>query len=118
MRLLRRTLRDIRIAHRVCIEDELGGVREGFGTPAPAVRGSIEYIANTLGSAINSMGTGMYGVYRRKALRIRFAALTEIEVGDGVMLPGENSVMWRCVQVDAYPWIKVVRVEQIAGEDG
>ena len=117
MRLFRRTLISARIAPRITVEDALGGATEGFSSQTHVAQASISYVANTLSASGNNLNSAMYGVRQSQSIRLRLGRDVDLSVGDGVMLPGEDSVMWRCMQVDVYPYVKVARFERIAGED-
>ena len=116
MRLFRRTLIKARIAPRAGTEDALGGVAEVFSEDYAEVEASLSYVANTLGSTGNNLNSGMYGARLSQLIRLRMAPGAPISVGDGVLLPGDGKVMWRCLQVDEYPHVKVARLERIAGD--
>lgn len=118
MRLLRRTLVNVGIVPRQVKTDGLGGNSEDFSGEARSVEASVSYVANTLSSSGNNIAAGMYGVARSQSVRLRMAPGCGIKAGDGAMLPGDDGVVWRCVQVDEYPNVVVARLERIAGDDG
>ena len=110
MRLFRRTLIKVRIAPRSVAEDALGGAYGDFSDE------HVEAEANTLGTAGNNLNAEMYGARLSQMIRLRMDTGAPIRAGDGVMLPGDEKVAWRCMQVDEYPHVKVARLERIAGD--
>lgn len=118
MRLLNRTLSEIRVATRIATEDGMCGVVEGFSSEYKALQGNIGFVNNTLNSTANALMSTAAGVRTAQTLRLRFMGRAEIHAGDGVLLPGEETVCWRCVEVSEFPLMTVARVERIAGADG
>lgn len=116
MRLFRRTLVNVLAAPRAVEQDGMGGVREGFSDERIPLEASVSYVANTLSASGNNLNQGMYGVSLSQSIRLRMAPGAQIRVGDGAMMPGEDRIMWRCVQVDEYPHVKIARMERIAGD--
>lgn len=115
MRLFRRTIEKVRIFPRGVKADEVGCAVEDFSGEGHEAEVSISYVANTLSASGNNVNAAMYGVRLSQSVRLRMAPEVEILAGDGVMLPGDEAVSWRCVQVDAYHNVKVARLERIAG---
>jgi len=118
MRLLRRTLVKAGIVQRSIKEDGLGGVSEDFSGEVRFEEAALSYVANTLSATGNNIAAGMYGVVHSQSVRLRMRPECGIKPGDGVMLPGDDGVAWRCVQVDRYPNVAVARIEKIAGDEG
>lgn len=118
MRLLKRTASEIRVFGRKVVTDGLGGVCERFDDACRVLVGNIGFVNNTLNSAANAFVSMPAGVRTAQVLRLRFVGRAEICVGDGVALPGEDGVCWRCVEVSDFPLMTVARVERIAGADG
>lgn len=118
MRLLKRTASEIKVFGRSLETDALGGVCERFSGEARVLYGNIGFVNNTLNSTANALMSTAAGVRTVQTLRLRFIGRAEIYAGDGVMLPGEDGVCWRCVEVSFFPLITVARVECIAGADG
>ena len=116
MRLFRRTLIKVRIAPRSVTEDALGGAYGDFSDEHVEAEASMSYVSNTLGTAGNNLNAEMYGARLSQMIRLRMDTGAPICAGDGVMLPGDEKVAWRCMQVDEYPHVKVARLERIAGE--
>lgn len=114
MRLLKRTGCEISVFHREVTAGALGGVAEGFSGERIRLSGNIGYVSNTLNSTANALINSAYGVRAAQTLKIRFAGRAQIYVGDGVMLPGDGKICWRCVEVSFYPFITVARVERMA----
>ena len=108
----------MRVFGRKVVTDALGGVCEGFDDECRVLAGNIGFVNNTLNSAANAFVSMASGVRTAQALRLRFIGRAEIGVGDGVALPGEEGVCWRCVEVSFFPLMTVARVERIAGADG
>ena len=118
MRLLKRTASEIRVFERREVADGLGGVCEGFSDVSRTLYGNIGFVNNTLNSTANAFVSGAAGVRQAQTLRLRFIGRVEIGAGDGIALPGEDRVCWRCVEVSDFPLMTVARVERIAGADG
>jgi hypothetical protein len=116
MRLLRRTLIKVRVVARAEDEDALGGVTEDFSAAHVEIEASLSYVANTLGATGNNISRDMYGMRLSQIIRLRMEPGAPMKAGDGAMLPGEEKVTWRCLQVDEYPHVKVARLERIAGD--
>ena len=117
MRLIRRSVAQVEVFPRKVKNDALGGAVEDFSGEGKIVEASVSYVANTLSSSGNTVSAAMYGARHAQSVRLRMAPEAEISAGDGVRMPGEEKAMWRCVQVDGYPNVKVARIERIAGED-
>lgn len=117
MRLLKRTASEIRVYDRRVTEDGLGGMCEGFSEEYRVLCGNIGFVNNTLNSAANAFVSMGSGVRAAQTLRLRFIGRVQAAVGDGVALPGENGVCWRCVEVSCFPLMTVARVERIAGTE-
>ena len=118
MRLFYRTMSEIRVAPRMVDQDGLGGMTEGFSADIKVFHGNIGFVSNTLNSTANALMSTAEGVREAQTLKLRFMGRAEIAAGDGVMLPGENTPCWRCVEVSNFPLMTLARVERIAGADG
>lgn len=106
------------MAARRVAEDGLGGFAEGFSDERTVLRGNVGFVSNSLNSTANALIGSAAGVRAAQTLRLRFMGDARIYPGDGVLLPGEETVSWRCVEVSRYPLMTVARVERIAGTDG
>lgn len=115
MRLLKRTGCEIFVFPREVTKCALGGVAEGFSGERIRLWGNVGYVSNTLNSTANALVSTASGARAAQTLRLRFIGRARIAVGDGVMLPGEEEVCWRCVEVSFYPLITAARVERLAG---
>lgn len=118
MRLFQRTLSDILIVPRRVVTDALGGVREGFAPERIRLRGSVGYVSNTLNSTANAMLGAGYGIRVAQAVKLSFVGDVPINVGDGVMLPGDGAPCWRIVEVSRFPLITTARLERLAAREG
>ena len=116
MRLLQRTLSEIRVWPRREAADGLGGVREEFSGEPQVLSGNIGYVSNTLNSTANALMSTEAGMRAAQTLRLRFMGDAGIDAGDGAALPGEARACWRCVEVSRYPLMTVARIERMAAE--
>ena len=112
---MQRTACEIYVFDRCVEEDGFGGMREGFSEEGRVLHGNIGYVNNTLNSSNNALMSLGEGVQAVQTLRLRFIGRAEIRAGDGVKLPGEDGVSWRCVEASYFPLITVARVERITG---
>jgi hypothetical protein len=114
MRLVERTLRDIRIAPRQPEQDALGGMTEGFSSARIACRCAAAPAGNTLNYAANGITPLEHGEYRRQGLKLLLPRGTQIAPGDGVCMEGEEAPGWRCVAVEAWPSHVEAKIERLA----
>ena len=106
MRLLERTLAEIKIAKRQSQTDSLGGVRETFSYDIVA-KGSVSPVANTLNHAANALTGREEGMFPARTVRLLVAKDVDLEAGDGVKLWDEE---WICEAVDTWSMHKEARL--------
>lgn len=118
MRLFSRTCSRVFIAPRAVAADGLGCECEAFSDERIPLRANIGNVNNTLNSNTNALLSRGYGMRITKVIMLRFAGDAPIEVGDGVVLPGEGAPKWRCVEVSRFPTVTCARLERMAAYEG
>ena len=103
MRLLERTLVRVKIVPRKTERDSLGAVREAFDIDdAIPARGSLAPVANTLSYAANSLKAEPFGVRAARVKKLLLPKCAPIVEGDGVLLDGDDEVLWVCEAIDLW----------------
>ncbi|MGI6239547.1 MAG: hypothetical protein ACOYI5_07970, partial [Christensenellales bacterium] len=72
MRMLNRTLQDVRIWPRAVQAGALG-ICEGFSDVPIAVRASVGYVSNSLNSNLNALASAPYGVRAAQTIKLRLS---------------------------------------------